>query len=405
MLRRILLFSTIIFVAANSLLAQERLAVLPKPVHQDVSPEMIARWVEQLGDKSFRTREDATRTLVDCEQAVPFVARAAGTSTNPEIRRRGAAIMVRFNERAWSRFQKEFPTLLQQHELDRLVDGMVFWRERLNKRCRDEIALLADDVMQPIVTGRLKKKPAINLRPDFLLVNKRDSFDIADSTIPLAERQLKGRRAPLWDVGSCQQVFAISRQIAADGSLRSCIFVSRDSARFGNLVECCALSNSSAQVAMTDEAFLFVDGDLVAEGIGDSIVFCTGKVTILNGGAYRSIVIAKGKITTRQPNGDGILLSNDTKSFGILRLYEPARMGIEVAADAERVSITRVLPDTQLRSAGVKVGDRIVAVGDDKVSSLAEMTKFLRRKSVEFLPFFITVERDGKTLELVVPSK
>jgi hypothetical protein len=55
--------------------------------------------------------------------------------------------------------------------------------------------------------------------------------------------------------------------------------------------------------------------------------------------------------------------------------------------------------------AGVQVGDRIVFVGDDKIASVADLTKFLRRKSVEYLPFTLSVERGGKTIELIVPSK
>ena len=160
------------------------------------------------------------RALAECDDAAPYVARAAASTSNPEVRKRTTILLARYQDSAWASFQKEYPAMLAQKELERLIDGMVFWRERLDNRGRDALMAVVDGIMDQTVAGRLKKKPAINLRPQFVLVNKWDTFDTSDSTIPLADRQLKGGfglAAPGWPRKSEHDC-----RIGADGGGKLC---------------------------------------------------------------------------------------------------------------------------------------------------------------------------------------
>src|SRR5262245_38166837 len=74
--------------AAAALAAAAPPPPAPKPSEQD-----IAALVAQLGNKSFRKREEAGKRLAGFdEDALPALRRAAATSKDPEVRRRAEAL-------------------------------------------------------------------------------------------------------------------------------------------------------------------------------------------------------------------------------------------------------------------------------------------------------------------------
>ena len=62
----------------------------------DPSPEQIARWVEQLGDNDFATREKATELLWKAGSAAESALQQALKSTDLEVVRRARELLDRF---------------------------------------------------------------------------------------------------------------------------------------------------------------------------------------------------------------------------------------------------------------------------------------------------------------------
>jgi hypothetical protein len=373
-----------------------------KAAENGATKDQIALWIDQLAHKNFSVREEATQNLAKCETAVPAL-RAAASSTDLERRRRAKAVLSKHADDAWANFEREYSIMLKQREIDRLIDGLIHWKGRISEDSRDSLFQMARDAAKEVALATKMNPPDIELTPQFSLINNIVEFD-PNSPPKTLDPSSKIGPSATWKRGICSRLMILADSVKPAALYNDCLIVSRETATFGTLGKSLALVNSDVKLGATNHAIIFVGGDLDSEyGLANSIVFCAGD---FRGRAYNSIVLAKGSIIeTKDRNENSILLGHEKKLFETLRLYDPSRMGIEVAGESGSVRITKILSDTQMSRAGAKGGDRIVSVGDDKVTCVADLTKFLRRKSVEFLPFFLTVERDGKTIELIVPSK
>jgi serine protease Do len=79
-------------------------------------------------------------------------------------------------------------------------------------------------------------------------------------------------------------------------------------------------------------------------------------------------------------------------------------LGLEVAEDAKGLVITAVSPDSPAREAGLRVGDRLLAVGDAKIKSVQEAQNAVRdTRSKGRTAVLVQIERDGAKLFLGVP--
>jgi hypothetical protein len=153
---------------------------------------------------------------------------------------------------------------------------------------------------------------------------------------------------------------------------------------------------------MLGRSVVFVDGNLNVEVIGNSVVFCTG--TVRSGGIDNSVIFAGGTIECdgRFQTGANFLHPKDTTVMPSFRRFQPAQMGTEIQIVKDQVQLVSVRADTPFGKAGGRAGDRVLSVNGEAVGSTDHLNRLLRRRSVEWLPFAVTVERDGKPVELIV---
>jgi hypothetical protein len=70
------------------------------PPKKAISPSVLARLIEQLGDRAYSTREEASRALSEIGEPALEALRRARTSTDPEVRRRATLLVRRIEQQA-----------------------------------------------------------------------------------------------------------------------------------------------------------------------------------------------------------------------------------------------------------------------------------------------------------------
>src|SRR5262249_54111570 len=95
------------------------LAVSPPASAAPATPptaDQVARWVEQLGDNDFATRQKASQRLWEAGKAAePALARAA-QSDDPEVRRRASEILDKFRWGIYPDTPKEVVTQIERYQ-------------------------------------------------------------------------------------------------------------------------------------------------------------------------------------------------------------------------------------------------------------------------------------------------
>ena len=64
----------------------------------------------------------------------------------------------------------------------------------------------------------------------------------------------------------------------------------------------------------------------------------------------------------------------------LFKLFDPASLGAEFRADGKGVQVAKVVAGKPFEKAGLKERDRVLRVEEDKVESLDDLRKLLRRK-------------------------
>ncbi len=106
------------------------------------SERLVAEWVEQLADRSFRVRGQAQRSLIGAgPYAMAAVREAAETSKDAEVKRRASEIAKEIEDQAAKRF-KEFGADVQ-HRDDGTVCTVYFRGNKIKPTESDLIQLLA----------------------------------------------------------------------------------------------------------------------------------------------------------------------------------------------------------------------------------------------------------------------
>jgi hypothetical protein len=342
----------------------------------------VKRWMAQLGDAVFARREEATQKLLAADYPVAVLLPALN-SPNAETRLRARRIASQQFLVARERLFVELPVMAQQGSFDRYVAALMAHSTLLERELAEPILNFRKEMLE--WAGRSAAKATPEQRPPDLRYFHR--CDVAS------------------DFHSFQCLtFANSGQFSGRGRVNSSILVldgpiRDEGATFGSLM----LVNGPASLKMLTCSFLFVLGDLqVQTGIGGSVVFCTGDVKCL--AISNSQVFAGGTIDVQL--GPGQVTDSVVRPKGAffkeIKCFAVEQMGIQVVAENERVQIRAVKSDSQLARAGVRGGDRLLAINDEPITSVKQLTKNLRTRSVEFLPFQVRIERDGKALDLIV---
>ena len=172
-------------------------------------------------------------------------------------------------------------------------------------------------------------------------------------------------------------------------------------------------------------------GSVKVSDISYSIVICDGDFTG-HGEMCFCVVIARGKVTcapmtgcvfisTREvefPNGQHggcVVRTGEAHPLNFIKFFDPAEAGVEASADADGgrvpdgVLVKSAAGDKSFAAAGLRAGDVITAVGDEKIdpsgTALDQFDSFrrpLRKALAADEEFTLTVRRGDKTLELTV---
>jgi len=166
------------------------------------------------------------------------------------------------------------------------------------------------------------------------------------------------------------------------------------------------------------------------ERLTNCFLICDGQVELLNGWEVRdSIVVARGKVTWRQgklsdclvrsnhslllPDGKRIDLKDGVPDpLAFVKFFELADVEIAVEdvpsrekSDASGVRL-KDLRRESVFTAGLRTGDVITAIEEQKTPTTDMFRRVLRRKLAQGGPSLtFTVLRAEKTLEVLIPIK
>jgi hypothetical protein len=134
---------------------------------------------------------------------------------------------------------------------------------------------------------------------------------------------------------------------------------------------------------------ILVDGDIDLTGVRDlkdSLIRATGNIQLPKNVKPVNCTIA----------------ANAKDATAPYKFFAPADVGVTVASAKGGVTVTAVAPKTPFGESGLKVGDLIRAIDDAPAKNADEFRTKLRRAVVRQGDCLVTIERDGKALDLPV---
>jgi hypothetical protein len=343
-------------------------AAVPSAEGDKKRAEEIDKLIKQLGSESFDAREEATKKLSKMDDALPALRKAA-KSDDAEVSRRASDLADEISRRLEER---ELEKMLA---IDRFIDAMVNRKGFATEKRWEQTVKLAQLIAERASkeSGKEFKAPALNV----------------------------SKLATVTDLPRC--VCSKSR-ILANGNNR----------RVGAINGCVMIvSGPIEDIAILRNSIVFLDGNLTRgiDTIENSILFCDGDIegnTIIR----NSILIGNGKLeqsyfatnscfqlrsigrhTTSNGNVyfnmkeveaarvDGArYITTERGPLQLFKLFDPASLGAEFRADGKGVQVAKVVAGKPFEKAGLKERDRVLRVEEDKVESLDDLRKLLRRK-------------------------
>jgi hypothetical protein len=156
------------------------------------------------------------------------------------------------------------------------------------------------------------------------------------------------------------------------------------------------------------EAVVVCDGDVSVRGaLTDTLIVARGNVTLPSYVAD-SVVFAGGTITQggiALRARTGVLRSKDTTGLGVIKFFDPAKVGIEMTADREGVKVKKAHKGKPF-AAVVLAGDVVTAIGGARVGSPEVFRRRLRAALAEGTrTITLTVRGQGKEFDVRVPVR
>jgi hypothetical protein len=203
-----------------------------------------------------------------------------------------------------------------------------------------------------------------------------------------------------------------------------CLFAAANSANFNVLQRSFLVAGGPVEMLFAGHTVIQCDGDLEARQILDGcVVVASGSVCcprhtqnclILAGGEVRvpdyhdvrdciirsssSLVVAKkGRL------GRNDIKERDKNALAPVRFFQPAHVGIEVAAAEGAVRLKRLDVDKAFARAGLRAGDLILQVDGTAVGTPEGFRKTLRRRVASGGEGVFKLRRAGKTFDVQVP--
>lgn len=347
--------------------------------------DAIERLIEQLGDKEYRIRDQATRKLKEMDEALPVLLRAK-PSMDLETSQRADMIIGTLRQRA----VRALVAKGKQMEIDLFIDHLFTHTESLDDNCWRAALELAQEMVH---WAQKKGGRAIRLSDhDFVkcpaIIAQTLELDLeTPRELNAVEKRVFTRRIVAhWEVSLVEKSLVFCHEKLRANCVDSIVFVN------GNIEpHPCRVSPTREGVAILSRC----------------VIFCDGHIRLDK--ATECLLVATGKIRIKSPGPENIIVEDAKNPLSFLKLYDTSAVGIEVRSADKGVVVEKVHEGKRFAKAGIIKGDVLLTVRATKdapaveISSPETFRRQVRRLVVHNGQGILQIERGGKVLELVVP--
>jgi hypothetical protein len=344
--------------------------------------ESIQQLVQNLGSNDFRAREAAMAELEKLDDAVPALHKAT-SSKDPEVVDRAQQLIEAFYKR---RAEKTLWDIAAGNEiiLDQFVDEMVLARKTIWVRCWPTVLEYA---------RKVSAQAARDAQVDFLFPATVDrkkgeqnhtTVDELRGNFVVGDRIL-ARSVIVRQFGSC--LLLCGGALEVPGGLSDSVVLVNGNVRSGGF---------------TSHSVIFCDGDVTTNVIHDCVIFATGDVHI-NGMMDDCVIRCGGKVEKTRQTFNSTISMHEKKLLPLGRLFQTTQAGVEVRCSAAGgLRVNAVVNGKPFAKGGIRPGDEILAIDQNKVSALEWFRRHVRRKYLARTSMTLSVRRQGKVLSIPI---
>jgi hypothetical protein len=360
--------------------------------------EQIAALIAQLGSDEFAVREQAQRRLGDLEEALPAL-RAAAKSEDPEVRRAAQELVGRLEARLEERFVREALARVNDEGLDVFIDRMVLEKDYPTEarwKAAVEVArALAKHAARHGATVPNIFEPG-SIPSIRMLV---DGFN--DQRNTMHERLL-------FSSGTVESINSTDRSI---------LFVNGDIKSLNSTTNSIIFCNGTIKsFNYTKGCIIFCNGVVESMNCTDgNAVFVRGELRRLNytkGNVIEATTLGRGNLSEGNtylnrkaqevPGGkDDRFVAAEPSLLELFRYFEPARAGLKFTMVEGDARVDEVTEGKAFARAGLRNGDRVLAIDHEKFLAVDSFIRLLRRNMVAG-KLLLKVQRGDRVLEIPV---
>jgi hypothetical protein len=358
--------------------------------------------IRQLGDKDFEVREAAARKLMAREDAIPALRKAA-KSDDVEIARRANEILTALAQASEKRDLKKLHSYAAAGEVDRALELLVrrkAWDdEQTAWQAMTEFAEKAMELGQTAFG-----KPLVPKRNEYLPVgdfaqfmkNVNPEFSVSNKIKPDPRKQRDGS-------------FVVrAESITVEETSTYDLLASAGVVRADDLGYCVVFAGDSIHVPKLAFCVVVCDGDVRAsDSLRNCLVIARGDVHCEGAWVTDSRIITSGRFQFKREKDvhRTQIKEHDKIPLDFVKFFDPAQVGITVEAADEGVRVKTADVEKSFGSAGLRIGDRVLALDDKKVDSVESFRRVLRAKLAQGEKIVLKIRRDDRTLEIPITCK
>jgi hypothetical protein len=394
------------------------------------SEARLQQLIRQLGSGDYRTREEATRLLLQWKQAELLLRRAL-PSGDAEVDRRAKAILTAYTRQRLATARENVRADGAASRADLLAERLVRWQSAddddacwqavldLGHRLRD----LDRQKYQRVRHNHLDEHyfPATSFRP-FMLRNRIRVLPAGRPTVEIPKP--RNRDNP---VLVC---LARGERMLVKHTILDSLIATSEHARFYRVGSSIVLCGGSVDITSRSGPLVVVcAGDFISKDLmADSVIVARG--TVRCSGVRRCLILAGGDVSFSEPAplaplesstilaGGTIMMPKKSKDWvrdidckgrvrdalSPVKFFEPSSLGVEVAPSRYGVRVTGATAGKPFARAGLRVDDLVLALDGSPVRSPDAFRRLLRKRLVEGGEAVLEVRRQGKTVEVRVPA-
>jgi hypothetical protein len=362
--------------------------------------DTIGQLIQQLGDRDFAKREEASGKLLELGKAALPALERVRESDDAEVRKRAGALTRAIQDRLKERATEEFFAKLNRESVDRFVDRLALSKEPPKEEDWETVVQLADTLADQAfkVSGREWVPPKLNHK-DFKTIRDCGEVDAFDQKRICTDGMKK-------EVGSVTRCILVSGgPIAEIEKLEnSIVIVNGDIERLSKISHCIVLCNGNIEsVGKAIDCIILATGQVEHCLVADDTFFqvqSVGTHCIANRNVYLNCLARK--IATPKDNS---LIESNKGPLAKLRFFDPADLGIQFTQFGGHAEIWKTPHGKAFADAGLREEDQVLAVGGTEVATPADCLRALRRKAAVGEDALFKIRRGKETLEFKVRLK